>query len=175
MAAERAGRIWMDGGAWIGVFESGQLSRTPTGSNPDVLASPVYQAPQKLYYDGEVLWTAGSRLGRWRLPQRPTSVEDDSGSESSGQSRLFDSYPNPFNAGTTIGFELDAHQPVSLRVHNVTGQHVTTLAEGVYPKGVFAVSWDGRDDRGREVASGVYLARLRLTQRTLSHPLTLVR
>ena len=176
MAAERAGRIWIQGdGAWIGVFESGQFYRTPTGSNPDVFASPINQPPQKLYYDGEVLWTAGRRLGRWRLPQPPTSVDEQPSPGSSGQSRLLDSYPNPFNASTTIGFELDRRQPVSLRVHNLTGQRVTTLAEGVYPEGAFAVSWDGRDDRGREVASGVYLARLRLAERALSHPLTLVK
>ena len=177
MAAERAGRIWIEGdGGWIGVFESGQLHRTPSGSNPDVFGSPVHQAPQKLYYDGEVLWTAGRRLGRWRLPQRPTSVEDEPGSSgASGQSRLLDSYPNPFNGRTLIGFELDRRQPVSLRVHNLTGQRVTTLAEGVYPEGAFVVSWDGRDDQGREVASGVYLCRLRLAEQALSHPLTLVR
>ena len=64
---------------------------------------------------------------------------------------------------------------MSLGVHNLTGQRVTTLAEGVYPEGRFAVSWDGRDDRGRELASGVYLARLRLAERALSQPLTLVR
>ena len=177
MAAERAGRIWIEGdGGWIGVFESGQFYRTPSGSNPDVFASPVDQPPKKLYYDGEVLWTAGRRLGRWRLPQGPTSVEDEPGSSGApGQSRLMESYPNPFNARTTIGFELDRRQPVSLRVHNLTGQQVTTLAEGVYPEGVFAVSWDGRDDQGREVASGVYLCRLRLAEQALSHPLTLVR
>ena len=176
MAAERAGRIWIQGdGGWIGVFESGQFYRTRTGSNPDVFGSPLHAAPQKLYYDGEVLWTAGRRLGRWRLPQGPTSVEDEPGPGSSGQSRLFDSYPNPFNARTTIGFELDRRQPVSLRVHNLTGQRVATLAEGVYPEGAFAVSWDGRDDRGREVASGVYLARLRLAEKSLAQFITLLR
>ena len=176
MAAERAGRIWIQGdGPWIGVFESGQFYGTPIGSNGDVFASPVFQAPQKLYYDGEVLWIASQRLARWRLPQQSTSVVDESGPESSGPSRLFDSYPNPFNASTTLGFELDRRQPVSLRVHNLTGQRVKTLAEGVHPEGFFAVSWDGRDDRGREVASGVYLVRLRLEEQTLSHSLTLVR
>ncbi len=176
MAAERAGRIWIDGdGGWIGVFESGQFYRTATGSNPDVFDSPFQQPGQKLYYDGEVLWTAGSRLGRWRLPGPATSMEDEIDPESSGQSRLLDIYPNPFNALTVIGFELARRQSVSLGVHNLTGQRVTTLAEGVYPEGVFAVSWDGRDDRGRELASGVYLARLRLPERALSQPLTLVR
>ncbi len=67
MAAERAGRIWMDGGGWIGVFESGQLHRTPTGSNADAFVGRVYLA-RKLYYDGSVLWIANQRLARWRLP-----------------------------------------------------------------------------------------------------------
>ena len=175
IVAEGAGRIWMRATEWVGVFESGQLHRTPRDSNPDVFDAVEYWGGPGLYYDGEVLWVASRRLGRWRLPQRPTSVEDEPRPGSSGQSRLFDSYPNPFNARTTIGFELDRRQPVSLRVHNLTGQRVTTLAEGVYSEGVFAVSWDGRDDRGREVASGVYLARLRLDERALSHLLTLVR
>ena len=100
MAAERAGRIWIDGGGWIGVFESGQLHRTPSGSNPDIFVGPVNQA-RKLYYDGEWLWIANQSLARWRLSQRATSVEDEPGPESSGQSRLMDSYPNPFNARTT--------------------------------------------------------------------------
>ena len=46
MAAERAGRIWIQGdGGWIGVFESGQFYRTPTGSNPDVFGSPLSCGP----------------------------------------------------------------------------------------------------------------------------------
>ena len=177
MAAERAGRIWIEGeGAWIGVFESGQFYRTPSGSNPDVFDKPVDQAPQKLYYDGEVLWIASRRLARWHLPHWTTSVEDAPGQGQSYRSRLLDSYPNPFNASTTIGFELDRRQQVSLRVHNLTGQQVTTLTEGVYSEGIFAVFWDGRDDQGREVASGVYLCRLRLAEgAALYQPLTLVR
>ena len=179
MAAERAGRIWIDGytGGWIGVFESGQLHRTPSGSNPDAFVGQVYHA-RKLHYDGEVLWIANQRLARWRLPGRPTSVDESLGDApvvTPGQSHLFDSYPNPFNASTTIGFELDRRQPVSLRVHNLTGQRVATLAEGVYPEGVFAVSWNGRDDQGREVAGGVYLYRLILPDQVLVRKMTLLR
>ena len=121
-----------------------------------------------------VNWPLHAQESRWRL-RRPTSVDHEPGLESSGQSRLLDSYPNPFNAGTTIGFELDRRQAVSLSIHNTTGQRVTTLAEGVYPEGEFAVCWDGRDDHGREVASGVYMCRLRLAKQALAHPLTLVR
>ena len=176
IVAERAGRIWMNGYdasagyRWIGVFESGKLHRTSRNSNPDVLGRA-----RGLYYDGEVLWIIKRRLARWRLPGRSTSIQRAPTHGQSHRSRLLDSYPNPFNADTTIGFELDRRQPVSLRIHNTTGQRVTTLAEGVYPEGVFAVSWDGRDDQGREVASGVYLCRLRLGRHAMSHSLTLVR
>ena len=175
IAAERAGRIWIDGGGWIGVFESGQLHRTPIDSDADAFTGQVYRAAQKLYYDGEVLWMANRRLARWRLPQRPTSVGHGSGQWSLAPARLLASHPNPFNASTTIAFELDRRQPVSLRIHNLVGQRVTTLAEGTYPAGASAVSWDGRDAQGREVASGVYVCRLRLAEGTLSRRLTVVR
>ena len=173
MVAERAGRIWMRGSHSISVFESGKLFRTPRDSNPDVFDAVYPQDRGGLYYDGEVLWIANRRLARWRLPVSGDST--DNGPGESGQSRLLDSYPNPFNTRTTIGFELDRRQPVSLRVHNLTGQRVTTLAEGIYPEGIFAVSWNGRDDQGVEVASGVYLCRLGLAEQALFHPLTLMR
>ena len=83
IAAERAGRIWIDGGGWIGVFESGHLHRTPIGSDADAFTGQVYRAAQKLYYDGEVLWMANRRLARWRLPGRPTSVRHGPGHWSS--------------------------------------------------------------------------------------------
>ena len=102
------------------------------------------------------------RMGRWRLPGRSTSVEEKMGAGQSYRSRLLDSYPNPFNGRATIGFEIDRSQPVALHIHNMMGQQVRTLAEGVYPPGVFAVTWDGRDEGGHAVASGVYLCRLRL-------------
>ena len=175
IAAERAGRIWVDGGSWIGVFESGQLHRTPIGSTADAFTGQAYRAAQKLYYDGEVLWMANRRLARWRLPRRPTSVGPGPGHWSSAPSRLLESHPNPFNASTTIVFELDRRQPVSLRIHSITGQLVATLAESVYPAGVFSVSWDGSDARGGEVASGVYVYRLVTAKGAQTRKLTLLR
>ena len=59
-----------------------------------------------------------------------------------------------------IRFALPEPQSVELAVYNLTGQRVATLTEGVREAGTYAVGWDGRDDDGRALASGVYLYRL---------------
>ena len=171
MAAEAADRVWLFGYDQIGVFEKGGRWRYFLNDGSD-----VFYLIRGLYYeDGGVLWMGSRRLGRWRLPGQATSVKEKMGQGQSYRPHPLESYPNPFNARTTIGFEIERSQPLSLRIHNTTGQLVTTLAQGVYPEGVFAVTWDGRDARGREVASGVYLCQLRLAGQVQAHSLTLVR
>jgi len=74
--------------------------------------------------------------------------------------RLFQNWSNPFNASTRIRFELPDPGPVSLEVFNTAGQRVRRLTHERYPAGEHVLSWDGRDDAGREVTSGMYLCRL---------------
>ena len=78
------------------------------------------------------------------------------------KSALEQNYPNPFNSGTVIRFALPTREEVDLAVFNLAGQRVTALVEGQREAGTFAVCWDGRDDAGRALASGVYLYRLRV-------------
>ena len=74
-------------------------------------------------------------------------------------------YPNPFNSATTIRFVLPASEDVELAIFNLAGQQVATLVDGVREAGAYAVRWEGRDDDGRELASGVYLYRLHAGER----------
>ncbi len=77
------------------------------------------------------------------------------------QVEMLPAAPNPFNPRTEIRFRLGAPGPVSLRVYDVAGRLVRTLAFGrEMASGVHAVVWQGRDDRGLGVASGLYIARL---------------
>ncbi|MBK9777878.1 MAG: T9SS type A sorting domain-containing protein [bacterium] len=76
-------------------------------------------------------------------------------------SRLLPNVPNPFNPSTTIRFDLAGGGTVDLRVFDVRGRLVRTLATGaVYVQGRHEVVWDGRDERGQAVASGVYVVEL---------------
>jgi uncharacterized repeat protein (TIGR02543 family) len=69
-------------------------------------------------------------------------------------------YPNPFNPQTTIGFSVKDRGLVSLKVYNVTGQMVRTLVNESLAAGPHKNVWDGRDDGGRPVSSGVYFCKL---------------
>jgi hypothetical protein len=69
--------------------------------------------------------------------------------------------PNPFNPRTTIRYDLPRDAPVILAVYDLTGRRVRTLRDGATETaGAHAVEWDGRDDGGRAVGSGVYVCRL---------------
>jgi hypothetical protein len=73
---------------------------------------------------------------------------------------LAQNYPNPFNANTTIEYTISRPTHVSLKIFNATGQLVTTLVNDYRPINRYAVTWDGTDEGGRPVASGVYFCQL---------------
>lgn len=83
--------------------------------------------------------------------------------------------PNPFNPLTTIRFDLATAGAVRLAVFDVCGRRVRTLLDGSLAPGSHAVDWDGRDEDGRDMGSGVYLARLECGGRTSVARMGLVR
>jgi hypothetical protein len=89
---------------------------------------------------------------------------------------LFPAYPNPFQRGTSISFELREGRTASLEVFDITGRRVRDLlGRKTLSPGSHTVTWDGRDDAGRVVASGVYLYRLSAGPFSQSRKLTLLR
>lgn len=84
-------------------------------------------------------------------------------------------YPNPFNAETQIVYRTGEHGEINLSVHNLTGQTVRTLARGYRPGGEYQSVWDGRDESGRRVASGVYILRLQVGDQALMRRMTLLK
>lgn len=69
-------------------------------------------------------------------------------------------HPNPFTTSTTLAFDLPSARVVRLVVHGIDGRLVRRLMDGEYGAGRHRAIWDGRDDGGRLVASGIYFARL---------------
>lgn len=87
-------------------------------------------------------------------------VAEDVNRSLPGKFALFQNTPNPFSGGTIIGFSIPAKSRIEISVYNVQGQLIRTLVEGVRRGGIHTVSWDGRDGKGRKLASGVYFCRL---------------
>jgi endonuclease/exonuclease/phosphatase family metal-dependent hydrolase len=92
--------------------------------------------------------------------------------------RLLPNVPNPFNPSTTVRFELDRAASVKLKIYDARGRLVRELAAGTFTAGIHGVLWDGTDRAGRQVASGVYHARMvsRMdgVETVVSRPVTLV-
>ncbi|MGB7063310.1 MAG: FlgD immunoglobulin-like domain containing protein [Candidatus Zixiibacteriota bacterium] len=96
----------------------------------------------------------------------PTSVVQDEEEQVVKSFRLHQNYPNPFNSVTAIQFDVEGSEyraPIqtTLRVYNIRGRLVRTLLTEKMAPGTYRVTWDGKDECGKEVASGIYLYRVR--------------
>ncbi len=88
---------------------------------------------------------------------------------------LMHNYPNPFNPSTTIEYRLTRSEHVVLTVHDLLGQRIQTLIDGTRPAGTYSVRWDGKDDTGHLMPSGVYFYRMRAGKRVEGRPMHLVK
>ncbi|HOX26608.1 MAG TPA: M6 family metalloprotease domain-containing protein [Candidatus Krumholzibacteria bacterium] len=84
-------------------------------------------------------------------------------------------WPNPFNPGTNISFDLAVAGPVRLAVFDVSGRRIATIHDGSLGAGTHAYAWDGNDSRGRPAAAGVYLLQLVADGSTQCRRMALIR
>jgi len=92
-------------------------------------------------------------------PHNPQSVEKIPGNSSSFQ--LSQNYPNPFNPSTKIQFAVPETEKVRMDVYDIQGNLIKTLVDyELYQPGKYEVNWDGLDNKGSRVASGVYFAKM---------------
>ncbi len=84
-------------------------------------------------------------------------------------------HPNPFNPRTIISFDLPRTVPVRLSVYSASGRGVATLVDGTLEAGRYQVPWNGRDDLGNTLGSGVYFARLEADGEALTRKMILVK
>ena len=89
--------------------------------------------------------------------------------------QLLAATPNPFNPTTTIHYTTMRETHVSLRAFDMRGRLVRTLANGMVSAGEHSVTWDGQDDSGRRLSSGVYLVRMQADRATESRKVVLLK
>jgi hypothetical protein len=91
--------------------------------------------------------------------------------------QLDQNFPNPFNVSTTISYKIaeNNYQPVELSIYNLSGQKVKSLVNRSAGPGYYTLIWDGRNDVGVHVASGVYLYQLHVGKSFLKKKLLLIR
>jgi hypothetical protein len=88
---------------------------------------------------------------------------------------LSNNYPNPFNPETEIFFNLPERMFVNLAIYNILGEKVRTLANSAMEEGTHNIYWDGRDDTGTLVASGIYFYKLSAGEFTATRRMILMK
>ncbi len=108
-----------------------------------------------------------------------TSVEDEkTESELPGGYKIYGNHPNPFNPETIISYAVPANEDAlntTLKIYDITGREVKTLISGILPAGNYMTKWDGSDDYGKSVSSGVYLVLLSSGNITATHKIALLK
>lgn len=106
--------------------------------------------------DGERVSAWTDNMGAFKLGPRTIIVPDNS--------QLSQNYPNPFNPSTTIDFDIGfldgLNQDIAFSIYNIRGQEVRKLMDTQMQPGSYSVTWNGLDDQGKQVSSGIYFARL---------------
>jgi len=125
-------------------------------------------------FPGLIATTDGSALHIYKLSSDSSPVAIGQ-SEENKSARLLDNYPNPFNSSTVIQYELTKESFVHLTVYNLLGQQVSTLVNSVKPAGMQTVIWNGREQNGKAIASGVYFYRLETAETVLSKKMLLLK
>ncbi|RLC54930.1 MAG: hypothetical protein DRH89_08730 [Candidatus Cloacimonadota bacterium] len=84
-------------------------------------------------------------------------------------------FPNPFNPETTLFFSLPNEQEIELNIYNLKGQKVKQLAKGQFHSGNTSVVWNGKDDNGKQVSSGLYFYKLKTNEKVISKKMLLLK
>lgn len=89
--------------------------------------------------------------------------------------RLYQNYPNPFNPETSIKYDLKEDGQVLIDIYNLKGQKVRSLVNNVKNAGSYTESWNGTDNNGKQVSSGVYFFRMHTHNQTLTNKMLLMK
>ncbi len=130
------------------VFGYGDSSDTADGTGSETHVDNWHEADHRALFLNATMWL---------LDKVPVSGVDDLPAPFGVDMKL---YPNPFNPQLTVAFELDNTAAVDLGVYDVAGRLVRTLHQGTLTAGPQRFTWNGRDDAGRTMGSGVYLVRI---------------
>jgi hypothetical protein len=88
---------------------------------------------------------------------------------------LSQNYPNPFNPSTALAYQLPVETEVEITVFDLSGRHVRTLIDAVVASGTHEIFWNGLDDAGQLVPSGIYWVKMRADEFRQSLKMTLIK
>jgi hypothetical protein len=148
--------LWSQGNYKLGNYVIGAGGVTGAISSNNRLSGTVGQTAVDKVQGGQYILSSGF----WNPPVIILGIEDIDKLLIPTVYELNQNYPNPFNPSTTISYGIPFVSDVSLEIYNVLGQRVRVLVSEKQPPAFYDIVWDGRNDQGAAVASGVYVYRM---------------
>jgi len=171
-----------NGELWLGTTGGGLVHLIPSTASYTqyTVASTSGQIPQDnithLEIKDNVLWFSTADSGIVRAEGLIVGIDDNPQNDLVPETiQLAQNYPNPFNPNTHIDFFLNRAVHIELVIYDILGNKIQTVASGQFSAGPHTVNWDGRDNMGRMVSSGIYLYRLQTPEVVLSRKMMLMK
>ena len=182
---ENPSGLWSDGTTlWVAAWTDDKIfaynlftkARDPDNDFNTLIAAGN-ENPSGLWSDGTTLWVTDNyydRIYAYRMPSQP-AAKAQALIGLPEKTQLQQNAPNPFNSETVLSYFLLEPGPARLEVFSMIGQRVAVLRQGHQQAGYHRLRWNGRDDAGRPLASGIYLYRLVTDEGILTRKLVLLR
>lgn len=173
------------------VIKDGEIQLNAYITNSDDLSDDLKEVEFRLYFPAK---SASSTVTEYAVFNMQTGVYESKTAKVSdfkgflrvqltktgeipppAATQLFQNYPNPFNPLTSIKYDLAENSRVRMEIYNVKGQLVKTLLNQDMLAGTHSVIWDGNDDKGRAVSSGVYFYRMTMPNKVLTNKMLLLK
>jgi photosystem II stability/assembly factor-like uncharacterized protein len=171
---------WDPGSDYYPFFMQGYPVISFAARNPAVGNPPHYHTTTDelstltIPYEAEIVKTALATVAALSgmisngVEDRPVAVVPD-------RPVLYANFPNPFNPGTLIRYSIPRPSDVVLKIFNLLGREIVTLADGPETAGERSVIWDGKDRGGNPVSSGIYICKLQAGGETLTRRIAVMR
>jgi hypothetical protein len=111
----------------------------------------------------------------WVVETSPVEWEEVDYTKRPKEFDLRQNYPNPFNPVTIIEYALPKTSQVKIQIYNILGQRVRELVNEMQEPGYKSIHWDGKDDHGDEVSSGIYFYRIEADNFVKSKKMTILK
>ncbi|MCJ7801203.1 MAG: S8 family serine peptidase, partial [Candidatus Marinimicrobia bacterium] len=88
---------------------------------------------------------------------------------------LYQNYPNPFNSNTTIEYDIKQHSNITIKIFDILGKEIITLVNNIESPGKKSITWNGTDNNGNPVSTGVYIYNLILGDKSYTKKMLLIK
>ncbi len=142
------------------------------GTTSHTILPDYYQIPEYDIIGNQRIYGSGIDIGCFEAQNQNSIVE-----VTTPQIKKFSltNYPNPFNPTTTISFDLPSDDKIEIEIFNIKGQLVKTLIKETKNAGHYQIVWEGKDNQGKAVGSGVYFTKMKTSKQNLVKKMLLMK